>query len=191
MGTITYPPELEFAYLPCLAFQSRREKQKVLGLAMEEYRKGNVPAAALEMGKKHRKKIGADYAPNVSICYVNDRVGYGVFAEQKLKANRFVGEYVGIVRENIRIYFAPLNNYCYEYPIPDAIGRNYVIDGSQGNFTRFINHSAKPNLKPHYAFLDGLYHLILLTIRDIEKGEQLSYEYGPSYWYLRSPPEEI
>jgi hypothetical protein len=66
-----------------------------------------------------------------------------------------------------------------------------VIDATQGNFTRFINHSNRPNLKPFYAFFDGLYHMILISIKDISKGEQFSYDYGPKYWYIRSPPEII
>ena len=102
-----------------------------------------------------------------------------------------MGEYTGIVRENVRIYFAPLNNYCYEYPVPDALGRSFVIDATRGNFTRFINHSRAPNLKPVYAFFDGFYHLIFLSLKEIQKGEQLSYDYGRNYWLLRSDPEEL
>jgi len=65
------------------------------------------------------------------------------------------------VRENNRRYFEPLNNYCYEYPVPDSIGRSFVIDATQGNLTRFINHSYEPNLKPKYAFLKG----VCVTVR--------------------------
>ncbi len=38
-----------------------------------------------------------------------------------------------------------------EYPIADRLARNYVIYATKGNFTRFINHSDKPNLNPVYA----------------------------------------
>jgi SET domain-containing protein len=108
-----------------------------------------------------------------------------------LQKGIYIGEYTGVVRENRRVYFAPLNNYCYEYPVPDGIGKNYVIDATKGNFTRFINHSYEPNLKPVYAFLDGFYHLIFLSLRVIQKGEQLCYDYGRHYWVIRPVPEEL
>jgi SET domain-containing protein len=84
-----------------------------------------------------------------------------------------------------------LNNYLYEYPIPDEIGRSHVIDATSGSLMRFVNHhSAQPNLKPLYAFSGSLYHLILVTQRRVAKGEQLTYDYGQNYWYVRSPPLE-
>lgn len=191
MGTVLYPEGLRFTYLPQIAFQSEAERRDILRRGLAELEKGNVPAAARALGQKYKEKIESDYAPQVSIRHINERVGYGAFAEEPIKKGEFVGEYVGIVRENMRIYFAPLNNYCYEYPVPDFIGRSFVIDASSGNFTRFINHSKRPSLKPYYAFYEGFYHLIFFALRKIEIGEQLTYEYGPSYWYIRSRPEEL
>jgi SET domain-containing protein len=63
-----------------------------------------------------------------------------------------------------------------------------VIDATQGNLTRFINHSRDPNLQPIHVFYDGFYHLIFIALRKIQQGEELSYDYGQSYWYLRDPP---
>jgi SET domain-containing protein len=188
---IIMPPDLQFDYLPHNAFQSEAERQDILSRGLEELRKGNVNESALQFGSKYQERIESDYAPKVAVRWINERVGHGVFTEEDLKAGCYIGEYTGIVRENMRRYFVPLNNYCYEYPVPDSIGRSFVIDATSGNFTRFINHSTKPNLKPHYAFYDGFYHLILLCLRDIQKGEQLCYEYGPSYWYIRDRPEEL
>ena len=72
--------------------------------------------------------------------------------------------------------------------MPDEDGINYVIDATNGNLTRFINHSYNPNLQPMYAFIEGFYHLIFLTIKPIKNGEQLAYNYGNNYWYLRGKP---
>lgn len=180
-----------FHYLPQIAFQSEQEKQEILSRGLLELKKGTIPQQAIQRGQKYRGLIENSFEPKVAIRYINENVGYGAFAEEPLKARQYIGEYTGIVRENLRNYFAPLNNYCYEYPIPDPIGRSYVIDATQGNFTRFINHSDSPNLKPLYAFLDGFYHLIFLAMRPIAPGEQLSYAYGSRYWYLRSPPEKL
>jgi SET domain-containing protein len=66
-----------------------------------------------------------------------------------------------------------------------------VIDATKGNLTRFINHSIHPNLKPIHVFYEGFYHLIFLALRRIEKGTQLSYDYGKNYWYIREKPVEL
>lgn len=152
---------------------------------------GKIAKKALQLGRTYCSQIETGYTPKLSVRWISERVGYGVFAEEGIRKNDYVGEYVGVVRENVRVYFAPLNDYCYEYPVLDRLGRSYVIDATNGNVCRFINHSEKPNLKPYYAFFDGVFHLIFLTIRKIEKAEQLTYDYGPSYWYLRSPPEKL
>lgn len=189
--TVLFPPDLEFVYLPQIAFESEEGRRDVWARGVAKLERGEVGEEALLLGAKYRKEIEADYAPCVSVRFINEQVGHGAFAEEDLKKGCFIGEYTGIVRENNRRYFAPLNNYCYEYPVPDSIGRSFVIDAKQGNFTRFINHSSKPNLQPAYAFFDGFYHAIFLSLRLIVKGEQFTYDYGANYWYVRDRPEEL
>jgi hypothetical protein len=183
------PPKT--SYLPHIAFPSEEEKQVILAKGLEKLQQGAVSREALRLGKKYRQQIEAPYVFPSAIRYINEQVGHGLFAEEDLPPGHFVGEYTGIVRENNQRYFAPLNNYCYEYPVADSIGRSFVIDATQGNVTRFINHSSQPNLKPVYAFLDGFYHLIFLSLRKIQKGEQFSYDYGANYWYVREAPQHL
>ncbi len=151
----------------------------------------NPSHLAKRLGRKYHKKILNSYIPDVSIRFVHPSVGYGLFAEKPLKKEQYVGEYTGIVRRNDRRYFEPINNYCYEYPVPDEIGRNYVIDATSGCLTRFINHSSKPNLKPLHVYWEGFYHLIFLSLHEIASGEQLSFDYGESYWYIREKPVDL
>lgn len=174
-----------------LTFQSEEERIDILTRGLEELKKGNIPPEAIKWGIKYRKNIESAVEAPVSIRYISKSVGYGVFANEKIRARSYIGEYTGVVRENLRTYFQPLNNYCYEYPVPDRIGRHFVIDATEGNFTRFINHSYFPNLKPIYAFIDGFYHLIFLALKEIQKGEQLFYDYGKNYWLIRSQPEQL
>jgi uncharacterized protein len=181
----------KFTYLPSIAFENEKSKKEILARGLAEFNSGKILPKALLLGKKYKSKIEASFFPKVQIQWISKWMGYGLFAAEKLKAGSFLGEYTGIVRRNDRRYFEPLNNYCYEYPVPDSIGRSHVIDATSGNLSRFINHSFHPNLKPVHVFVDGFFHLILLTIREIERGEQLSYNYGRSYWYIRSPPIEI
>ncbi|MBX7066248.1 MAG: SET domain-containing protein [Parachlamydiales bacterium] len=178
-------------FLAQISFQSEEERCEILQRGLAAHQRGEIPQKALALGQKYRKQIESPNDPNVEIRFVSDEVGHGVFANGVIKKGSFIGEYTGIVRENRRIYFAPLNNYCYEYPIADRLGRSYVIDATSGNFTRFINHSYCPNLKPHYAFIDGFYHCIFIALKEIRKGEQLCYDYGRNYWIVRGAPVNL
>ncbi len=190
MGTI-FPPDLKFTPLPQITFRNKKERLDILTRGLEELRLGNIPEFALKLGEKYRKEIESGDSIESSVRSISETVGHGVFAEEFIQPGRYIGEYTGVVRENLRAYFAPLNNYCYEYPVPDRIGRNFVIDATKGNFTRFINHSYSPNIKPTYAFFDGFYHLIFLSLKKIKKGEQLFYDYGRNYWVIRPGPENL
>lgn len=180
-----------FLYLSHNSFISEDERERILAKGNERLSQGHVSQAVLELGRRFALEIKEGFLAKVSVRWIGTGIGYGLFAEETIAAGSFVGEYTGIVRENNLRYLEPLNNYCYEYPILDAIGRSYVIDATHGNLTRFINHSTKSNLQPAYAFRDGAFHCIFLALREIQKGEQLSYDYGKSYWYVRPAPEPL
>jgi hypothetical protein len=180
---------LKFKYLPSISFETPEDQRNIKKQGIENWKNNRVSAESQELGNRFIQKIKAEYIPDVSIRWLNESLGHGLFLEENLERGSYVGEYTGIVRKNdLRRYFNPINNYLYEYPVPDEIGKSHVIDASQGNLTRFINHSFHPNLDPVYVFYDGFYHLIFLAIHRIEKGTQLCYNYGKNYWYIRSPP---
>jgi hypothetical protein len=179
---------LGFKFLAHSAFETQEAGEDVRARGLEKLNNGSIEKRALELGHRYIQEIEAGYIPSVSIRQVHESVGYGLFAEEEISQGSYVGEYVGIVRKNDRRYTEPLNHYCYEYPVPDSIGRHFVIDATQGNLTRFINHSYTPNLQPIHVFYEGYYHLIFIAMADISKGTQLSYDYGKNYWYIRRPP---
>lgn len=149
------------------ALSSHNEEQKALGL-------------------QYVKEIVTDYTAPCLVSFISDEVGYGLFSEIDIPERAMIGRYTGMIRENSRLY--PFSDYAYSYPLIDEIGRNYVIDAKSGNLTRFINHSTSPNLKPVYAYYEGLYHLLFLARKPIKKGEQFSYDYGATYWNIRHHP---
>ena len=183
---------LKFNYLPSISFETPKGQRNIKKQGIEKWKKNEISAESQEFGNRFIQKIEADYIPAVSIRWLNESLGHGLFLEETLDKGSYVGEYTGIVRENdMRRYLDPMNHYLYEYPVPDALGKSHVIDATQGNLTRFINHSFDPNLEPVYAFYDGFFHLIFLTTRRIEKGTQLCYNYGRTYWHVRSPPVSL
>jgi len=180
--------QLNFQYLSKNSFENKR---RIKALGMAKWKKGEINEEALSLGERFHSQIKAAYIPSVSVRWINEQVGHGLFAEIDIEEGAYVGEYTGHVRENNQRYFKPLNNYCYEYPVPDDIGRSHVIDATSGNLTRFINHSYTPNLRPVHAFYEGFYHLIFLALCPIQAGQQLSYDYGRNYWYIREQPQPL
>ncbi|MBI5274629.1 MAG: SET domain-containing protein-lysine N-methyltransferase [Chlamydiales bacterium] len=173
-----------FGYLSSYHFSDLKIKSQVLNEA-----KQLASHKEIDLGNIYHHQIEVDFLPSCSIRFVSDQSGYGLFAEETLNIGDFAGKYTGMIKENC--HYFEFNHYLFQYPVLDEIGRNYVIDAASGNLTRFINHSYQPNLKPVYAYLNGLYHLIFLVIRPIRKNEQLSYDYGQNYWNIRGQPEKL
>lgn len=142
---------------------------------------------------QREKWLGCFYAKNIllgcsvhlTIAWINQRVGYGVFANQEVTKNACIGEYTGLIRK--RSWFEGDNNmYCFEYPILEYKRSPYVIDARLiGNHTRFINHSTEPNVASVLVYYQGKRHIILYANQKIHKGSQLCYDYGPNYWKNR------
>lgn len=162
-------------------FESDEEKERI--------RTDEAPPEAIQIGEKYRHEIISGYMPSVSVKRISEQVGDGLFAEEDIPKGAYVGEYTGQIRMNYSL--CAISDYCFRYPVLDHLGRNYVIDAINGNLTRYINHSYKPNLNPVYAFVDGYYYLIFLAIDSIPKGTQLTFNYGQGYWHLRGQPVEF
>ncbi len=143
----------------------------------------------LALGEHYKEAICLGATVPASIRYISSEVGYGLFADADIYPGTFIGEYTGVVRENND--HLTMSDYLYRYPVPDDIGRDFVIDAGSGNLTRFINHSDTPNCQTGYAFCCGLYHLILTAKDPIRAGQQLSFDYGRKYWRLRGKPAPL
>jgi SET domain-containing protein len=60
-----------------------------------------------------------------------------------------------------------------------ALDEEYIIDGSpRSNLARYINHSCEPNAK---AYRTGA-RVWIWSIRDIQAGEEITYNYGEKYF---------
>lgn len=140
--------------------------------------------------KEHEQDVIRKTQAAVSIRYVNDVLGYGVFAKKPIEAGSMIGEYTGKLYGFSQLAHKPLQDlkYCISlgaFGIDYACGilyELYIDANERGNFTRFINHSSQPNILQKVVFANGLWHRIFIAKRKIEKDEQLSIDYGPDYW---------
>lgn len=102
--------------------------------------------------------------------------GNGVFAARKIPAGTRIIEYGGkrITEKQAEKRFGldPDNPY---HTFFFSLESGKLIDGGdQGNEARWINHSCEPNCEAQ----EEKGHVYIHALRDITRGEELSYDYG-------------
>lgn len=109
--------------------------------------------------------------------------GRGVFAIAPIRKGEKVARYKGKLRSHAevdeRYGGEPENGHTFLFTLNDE----YVIDANvDGNIARFINHSCAPNCEAVlYEHKRGKKHkdkVVIEALRDIEPGEELTYNYG-------------
>lgn len=136
-----------------------------------------------ELSYQSQRALG-DIA-NTYVKWINPEVGYGLFAKENLPERKFVAEYTGIMR-CVDKHDPQLNPYCFLYPKKWMSSKYYVIDALEdGNISRFINHSDRPNLQPLWLVDRKLLHLVFVANRPIVKGTELTFDYGNDFWIHR------
>lgn len=174
-----------FQWEKSLVFQTPLIEQKVLMSVSKALRKKQITPKEKFLGVNFGEKLSKGLHPDVSIRWVDEKIGYGVFAETDIPSGSFIGEYTGLVRKR-KGRPDRSNDYCFEYGIGDWRRNPFIIDAREtGNITRFINHSAEPNLESVSVYANECMHIILISITPIQKGAQLSYDYGATYWKKR------
>ena len=121
--------------------------------------------------------------------------GRGVIAEEDIKAGEFVVEYKynecykAREKKSREKEYVTNTEGCYilEVQLPD--GKGWLCLDATRNMScwgRYINHSATPNLKMWKPLLmRGKWRVGFLAMRDIQKGEELTYNYGKQ----KNPPD--
>ncbi|KAI1724701.1 SET domain-containing protein [Ditylenchus destructor] len=108
---------------------------------------------------------------------------FGAFSEEEIPAHGFVGEYVGEIithaeKERRIERISKLNSIEAQYYIMD-LDHNRAIDAHYyGNNMRYVNHSCEPNCAVQVITSDTDDHIVLVALRTIRKGEELSFDYN-------------
>lgn len=117
---------------------------------------------------------------NSTAQLITKNKGWGLKTNQSIKSNTFIIEYVGeIVKESlfkermVTCYKDYNHHYCAQL-IGDLVIDNYT----KGNISRFVNHSCDPNCKMERWYVNGEPRLALIAIKDIQKGEELCFDYN-------------
>jgi uncharacterized protein len=100
------------------------------------------------------------------------KTGFGLFTRVPFKAGDFIIEYTG---KKIPTVHADTLTTKYLFEI-DA---DWTIDGAErSNTARYINHACFPNCESDIR--DG--RIMIDAVRDIEAGEELTFDYGEEYF---------
>ena len=106
--------------------------------------------------------------------------GFGLLTKEAIKAGDFIIEYVGEVvsedeylRRKIKYQDSRRRHFYFM-----ALSDGEVIDATRrGNLSRFLNHSCEPNIKTEKWTVDGELCIGLFALRDIQAGEELTFDY--------------
>lgn len=112
---------------------------------------------------------------NLVVAYIDDRVGFGVYAAKPFKAGEFITSYYGEFVAKKRQKFRDYSMACSV----DAI----VLDASYyRSMGSFINHSNQPNAEAQGVFDKGIDRIVILATRPIPVGQQICIDYGAAYF---------
>ena len=72
----------------------------------------------------------------------------------------------------------------YVFRVDDDIFVDAEDETCGATWTRYLNHSPEPNLQVRSLprGLDGTPHVWFFTLRDVQPGEELFWDYGGEYW---------
>ncbi|KAK2766086.1 hypothetical protein FQN54_007601 [Arachnomyces sp. PD_36] len=109
----------------------------------------------------------------IQICNLPNGKNNGVIACVDFARGTAIGEFVGFITKNldgvdVMIGGSPENQY-------------QIFQGQMGNFTRFINHSCRPNAQFQRFYWLGTERIIVVS-RGIQSGNEITVDYSNHYW---------
>lgn len=183
--SVTYLPSLKITYEPFKKIDARHSKFYL-------DREAQIDAS----NRLYKKSVESSDLGKIYIKWINDKVGYGVFADQNFKKGDFVGEYTGVLRSVDSERDTAASAYSWGYPVDPKFngvamqrGKNQKLwlDAKyEGNEMRFVNHSDKPNTQVVYVIdSQGILHICYVAIKTIAHNQQVTVSYGDNYWNVR------
>ena len=164
-------------YAPELQFENKKVLKSVSEQCSRAIETGTIAARSQWLGALHADQIRNHVVADSSIRWIDEKIGYGLFAEKEIQLGEFIGEYTGMVRRR-RLLFATVNEYCFDYAPFVLSFKKHMIDARDwGNELSFANHSETPNSETMGVLCDGLMHIIIRAIQVIPPSTEITYDY--------------
>ncbi len=110
--------------------------------------------------------------PSYEVREAERGVGKGLFAAEDIPRGTYIVEYTGVHIPTPHADTLHENRYLFE------LDEQWTIDGStEKNDARWANHSCDPNAETVQE--DG--RVFLVALRDIARGEEITFDYGEEY----------
>lgn len=141
--------------------------------AVQEECGNNCPAGPLCKNKRIQRKQWKQLA-----VFGAGLKGRGLSVKEHCSSGDFIVEYVGVAvrREYLDRLFMEYKSERMLYIM--ALDTGVYIDARhRGGIARYINHSCEPNCKVDRWKVRGVLRACVFAIRDIEVGEELSFDY--------------
>ncbi|KAK6043402.1 SET domain protein [Cooperia oncophora] len=106
-------------------------------------------------------------------------------ALRNIRRGAFIGEYTGELLSDAETARPErTDTYFFETRVGEEL---YTVDARlYGNFTRFINHSCRPNATVGMVVWEAqpeqLSHICIFATENIQKGMEITISYGQSWW---------
>uniref|UniRef100_A0A8P4GCU5 SET domain-containing protein n=2 Tax=Dicentrarchus labrax TaxID=13489 RepID=A0A8P4GCU5_DICLA len=132
-----------------------------------------------------------DKTAELEVKYINSFKGRGVFAKAHFHKGDFVVEYRGELinseesQRRRRTYHVKCTVFMFDFHWQE---RTWCIDAARedGSLGRLVNDDNNhPNCKMKKVISEGKPHLCLFALRDINVGEEITYDYGGTDWPWR------
>lgn len=135
-----------------------------------------------------------DFRGNIDLCQTRN-MGIGVFATNAIAADTLIGLYTGNLMDENDL-FDGQEKYAMTLGKKSDVNDesiNVVVDSlAQGGWSRFINHSCRPNCKVATRSNCGPYKLMYIRTKTaIAAGRQLFLDYGEEYFREGGPESAI
>lgn len=172
-------------YLFDLKFENQSTFKRIKKQCQKALDCGFVDHECQWLGSYYQSQIDACEIAPVYIRWIDEILGFGLFAKKAIKAGNFIGQYTGFVKRR-RFFKASINDYCFSYPTSCLHWIKHSVDAWQmGNEMRFANHSDHPNAESTAIWTAPILRVAIRAIKDIAKDQQITYNYDESYWRCR------
>lgn len=171
-------PDLEYLSHP--VFESYEALEEVMAWTAKV--KESISPSRIWMGIYYDREIEQGLYPSLAVRRIDQEIGFGVFAQERIASGIFLGEYTGLVRRKKRAHDGE-SVYSFSYTSWKMGKHPYVISSeAMGNFTRLINHSDDPSAEAVCVLWRGMPRIIFISRREIAKGGQIHFDYGKIFW---------
>lgn len=117
-------------------------------------------------------KIKPTIGKKIQVARATKGAGLGLFAGEDIQKGDYIIDYVGEILPNAKCEHHP-GKYLFE------VDDHFTIDGAmRENIARYINHACRPNTEVEIEKGE----IKIYAIKNIQKGEEISYDYGKEYF---------